>query len=366
MKKNSRLLVMGLSLTTLLVTMSACDPPKAVGKGVSTASSATFKNQDVEQTPQAEPDATMQPDQTAATSEPAQAGAATQDMTKQAEADTAAEENTDLTKQTIDIPTDWTRLSKEEEIWIDAKKKEVIIAGSVCFNQGPLEMFICPRGTKEHESVIAANALSRQVHAALVAIGADHGKPCSWDPEYRPAHGPSIKVTLIWVDDTGKQIKMPAEKWIRNSITKKQLDQDWVFGGSQFWTDPDTGRQVYFGDSGELICLSNFSTATIDLAVESSQSNDGLLFEAFTENIPSVGTKVYAIIKPGKIIELKAKPSDTEEGDDTHGETDGAPSIGAPATETTPKESSPSSEPAPKKNTACGLLLEKRQPNAPA
>ena len=85
------------------------------------------------------------------------------------------------------------------------------------------------------------------------------------------------------------------------------MTHQWVFGGSQIWVDPDTGEKIYYGDSGELICLSNFSTATMDLTVESSQSDDGLLFEAYTENIPPLGTQVYVMMTPGKRIEAKTE-----------------------------------------------------------
>ena len=197
-------------------------------------------------------------------------------------------------------------MGKKEEIWIDVNSKEVIFAGHVCLNAGPLEMFICPKQTKEHESVISAHATALQVHLALVALGANPGKATSWDPEYRAAYGPTIEITLKWKDpDTGKINTTSAKQWIRNVKTKKAMDQLWVFGGSQFWEDPQANQKVYYGDSGELICLSNFSTATIDLNIQSSQSNEGLLFEAFEENIPPLETKVYAILKPGKRIEPK-------------------------------------------------------------
>ena len=73
---------------------------------------------------------------------------------------------------------------------------------------------------------------------------------------------------------------------------------DWVFAGSQFWKDPDTGDEYYQAEGGELICVSNFSTATMDLPVESTQSTAELLFEALTENIPPVGTEVRLILSP--------------------------------------------------------------------
>jgi hypothetical protein len=246
-------------------------------------------------------------------------------------------EGPDRVNPTIEIPESWLRLGKEHEIWIDKKAKEVIIAGHVCLNQGGLEMFICPEHTKEHESIISAHAMAHQVHAALINLGADPGKPTSWDPKYRAAFGPTIDVTLKWQDGETKKTKtMPAKQWIRNCETKKAMEHQWVFGGSTFWEDPDTGEQIYYGDAGELICLSNFSTATIDLNVQSSQSNDGLIFEAFTENIPPIGTKVYAIIKPGKRIEgpteAPAKKKLAEQEEQSPVETNAVPK---PAGETT-------------------------------
>ena len=221
---------------------------------------------------------------------------------------------TDPAEPTIEIGENWIRLSKDHEVWIDKKAKHVMFAGHVCLDDGQLEMFICPRGTKEHESVIASSALSSQIHHALLLVGCTPGKASSWDPEYRPAYGPTIAATIKWRDGkSGKTKSQDAKQWIRNTNTQKAMTQRWIFGGSKFWKDPDTGDEIYYGDSGELICLSNFSTATIDVDVRSSQANDGLLFEAYTENIPPVGTKVYTILMPGEIVKPEAKESETEE-----------------------------------------------------
>ena len=134
---------------------------------------------------------------------------------------------------------------------------------------------------------------------------------------------PVIDVQVTWFDEEKKQpVTVPARSMIRDSRTRKEMTHQWVFGGSQIWEDPDTGDKIYYGDAGEMVCLSNFSTATMDLNVESSQSNDGLLFEAFTENIPPLGTKVYMKMKPGERIEAelptnsdnqKSKDSPTQE-----------------------------------------------------
>ncbi len=210
-------------------------------------------------------------------------------------------------KHTIDIGKNWTKIYEKQEVWIDLKNKAVMIGGTVCLNAGPLEMFICPEGSKEHESVISANALASHLHGALVPLGIEPGKPSSWDPVYRPVSGPVIKIKLMWRDPDSSKIKtQDASQWVQDAKTKKAMKHQWVFGGSEFWTDPDTKEQVYYADSGEMVCLSNFSTACIDVNVQSTDTDGGLLYQAFTENIPPVGTKVYMIFTAGKVIPLPA------------------------------------------------------------
>jgi hypothetical protein len=227
----------------------------------------------------------------------------------------AEQSEDDAAEQTIEIPSHWKRLGKNE-IWVDMKAKHVIFAGTICMNNGQLEMFVCPTNTKEHESVIAAHAMSSEVHASLIAVGANPGQPASWEPEYKPATGPTIDVNITWRDDEkNKNVTRSARSMIRDVRTKKEMTHQWVFGGSQIYVDPDNGDRIYYGDSGELICLSNFSTATMDLNVESSESNAGLLFETFTENIPPLGTKVYVQLIPGKRIEAKSKESEGKESE---------------------------------------------------
>ena len=153
--------------------------------------------------------------------------------------------------------------------------------------------------------MISVNALASEIHAALIAIGANPGTPVQWDPKYVPASGPIINVSVMWKDHD-KIIKRRGQEMIRDFETQKPMQHEWVFGGSQVYTDPDTGTTFYYGDGGELICLSNFSTATMDLTIQSSDSNDSLMFKAFTENIPEIGTKVYVVMSPqlGKKIEV--------------------------------------------------------------
>jgi hypothetical protein len=187
------------------------------------------------------------------------------------------------------------RLAPAEEVWVDLGRKKVVVGGAVALDRGPIEFFACPQLTKEHESVIAVKASARLVHAALLAIGLEPGKPVSFDPVYAAASGPAVRLTLRWKDDAGTVHEADARTWVRNARTGRELDTEWVFAGSSLWKDPD-GVEHYQADAGDFICVSNFPTATLDLPIESSQSNEALLFEAFPGRVPPVGTPVDIVL----------------------------------------------------------------------
>ena len=190
------------------------------------------------------------------------------------------------------------RVTKDYDIWIDPKQKLVIVDGQICLREGVLEMFACPKGTKEHEAIVSVNCKAKFVHAALMAVGAQPGKPVSFDPVYRPASGPIVDVYVLWQDEAGKKQRVRAQEWVKELKTDKPMTDSWVFAGSDFWTDTTTGEKYYQADGGDFICVSNFPTALLDLPIASTQTNDSLLFTAATERIPPLGTKVRLVLIP--------------------------------------------------------------------
>ena len=208
--------------------------------------------------------------------------------------------------QTLTIEAKWKRLGKNQ-IWINHEDKQVMVRGRICQQEGPLEMFACPGRSKAHESVIATEARASEIHASLEALGFPPGKPCQWDPKYTPAKGPLVKIMVGW-QEGDKFVQVNAREMVKASGTDKPLEKDWVFGGSQIFTDNVSGEKIYYADSGEMVCLSNFSTAMLDVQLESSDAAGGLLFEANKEKIPAPNTKVYMTFAPRH---AEAKPDDS-------------------------------------------------------
>jgi hypothetical protein len=190
------------------------------------------------------------------------------------------------------------RLSKTDDIWLDVAGKRVVVGGAIALAEGEIEVFACPRQTKEHEAIVATRCPARLIHAGLLAIGLEPGSPVSFNPEYVPAKGPKVAVRVRWKDAEGAVQERSAQELIRNSKTGEQLAADWVFAGSGFWRDPADGTEHYQADGGDMICVSNFPSAMLDLPIESSESNEALLFQAFPERVPPVGTEVELILSP--------------------------------------------------------------------
>lgn len=224
----------------------------------------------------------------------------------------------------VDAPKSLQRLHPDYPVWIDAQRRQVLVLGRICQRRAPLELFACLRGSKEHESVVVVDSKAYVVHAGLLAIGAEPGSPVQFVPEFKPASGTEIEVTVVWEDESGRRRQARAQDWVRDiagmysmfeGVVANQFDEElnvddqsaawkgmaypWVFAGSQFLKDDRTGQQYYQADGeGDLICVSNFPSAVLDVPIRSSDSNAALLFEAYTERIPALGTPVTLILAP--------------------------------------------------------------------
>lgn len=238
------------------------------------------------------------------------------------------------------------RISKTERIWLDPKNKLVVIDGSIALTDGPLEMFACPRRSKEHESVVAVDCKSSTAHAALLAIGALEGKPVRYneigDIE-AVATGTEIDVYVLWKNADGVRQTTRAQDWVRNGKDGKALSYPWVFVGSAFSRDEETKRSFYLADAGEFICVSNFTTATMDLPIASSDKDAARMFEVFADRVPPRGTPVRLVLIPQPTKKpAESKPKSVGEKNETP-KTE--PAKKEPVQEELPKVDAPKSEP---------------------
>jgi hypothetical protein len=189
----------------------------------------------------------------------------------------------------------WTPLGRS--LWFDRKAKRLILRARVVLLEGPLEHLLCLKGTKEHEAILATDAVPRRIHAGLLLTGAEPGHPVQFQPRFAPPSGTPIAIELEWVEG-GKTRRADARQWVKGERNDKALAQDWVFAGSELFQDRETKTPVYAADDGDLITVANFSSAILDLPFASTSQDADRIFVANTPRIPPRGTPVTMSLRP--------------------------------------------------------------------
>jgi hypothetical protein len=178
------------------------------------------------------------------------------------------------TGQKIDIFVEWTdrkgkRHRKPAQTWMRHVTRR--------FYGEPLDRL--PKGLKiPEESELRYDQRHRELSwfGPMTAKGRDELLKLSNDPQY-----------------------CKAIRAFHNRSQPRQMQADWVFAGSGFWVDEKTGEKHYQAEGGDVICVANFPTAMIDVAIKSSATGqENLLFEPYTERIPPLGTDVTVELVP--------------------------------------------------------------------
>ncbi|HEV3164267.1 MAG TPA: YdjY domain-containing protein [Isosphaeraceae bacterium] len=178
-------------------------------------------------------------------------------------------------------------------LWFDPspKGRRVVIRARVALTEGALEHLLCLKNTKEHEAILATPAPPVMIKACLILTGAKEGHPVRYKPQFQPPAGDPIAIDLEWEAD-GKTQHARARDWVKDERTGKPLDKDWVFAGSEEYTDPVTKQTIFAANDGDLITVSNFPSALLDLPFASTSDDADRTFVANTKAIPPKGTFV--------------------------------------------------------------------------
>lgn len=189
----------------------------------------------------------------------------------------------------------WKTLGRS--LWFDPASRTLVMKAKVVLREGPLEHLVCSKGTKEHEAILATDAVPTQLHAGLLLTGLKPGRPVQFAPRLIPPTGDKVKITLRWRRD-GKDHSSDAKEWVMDEVKKTPLAVDWVFAGSQLYHDQATNKMRYAADDGDLITVANFASAILDLPLVSSASDAERSYAANPKTVPPVGTEVFVVFAP--------------------------------------------------------------------
>jgi hypothetical protein len=204
---------------------------------------------------------------------------------------------------------------------VNVAERYVDLEATVCLDEGLLELVACTKGTKEHESIVAVEALPMHIHTALLVLGATNGHPAMRRPREPPAtgwidippEGDPIEVSLMLPDTDGQ----PVEHRISEFVAPAGLDSDgaagdggdeagfpdaFVFAGSHLRDNGDGPRTYLADESGSVISIATFGDELLCLEGMHGQANDALLWQVNPDSLPPVGTKVTLRLRVRKPI----------------------------------------------------------------
>jgi len=197
-----------------------------------------------------------------------------------------------------------------------------------------LEAVACTPDSKEHESLVVTEAKPSHVHAALLLLGLEPGKPATWREEAgrtkaEPATGPEITVEMVYRGPEGAEVVVHPGDWIVHAKTGERFpDTDqfgWVFAGSEIRTRRSAEgevREVYRADiEGTLIGLASFGTETIALAtaISPESSVEEPVWIADLKSVPANDTPVTIRLRTTKARQNE-NAADATEGQSVQGQ----------------------------------------------
>ena len=115
-------------------------------------------------------------------------------------------------------PSQLIPLNRQKTVLLDRTGKRLLLRAEVVLDEGLLEMLLCLKHTKEHESILAVDAKAHEIHSGLLVLGARPGHPVSFSPKYQPPAGQRIDIFLQWTDKNRKPHRVDAREWVRHAI----------------------------------------------------------------------------------------------------------------------------------------------------
>ena len=193
--------------------------------------------------------------------------------------------------------------------WVDGGRVE--IPAWVALDEGWLEVAVCRRGSRDHESVVVVDAEPSVIHAALLLAGLQPGSPATWDHRlgWRQASGEPVELS-IEVVERGRRRVHTLDRVIRDE--RGDRTPSLVFAGSLMKAPagaPAAGSRYLADLSGTVVGLSTFGDEVVaSREIRSPDASvDPATWTIRPGVLPSAGTMVTAVL---------ARPTSSTDGDD--------------------------------------------------
>ncbi len=209
-------------------------------------------------------------------------------------------------------------------VTINLKERCVDVDATICLDEGALELIACTKDTKEHESLIAVEATPKNIHTALLLIGAKPGNPAMQKPTNKektqwmhvPPRGGPVDISIVYKNKQGKEAERPIrdflepfegyeydeeEETAENKEKERFPTNTFLFAGS-FLHGKGEGPRIYVADmSGHVISLATFGDELLCLPGIHAHTAGALAWQVDSTHLPELGAKVKLRLRPKTI-----------------------------------------------------------------
>jgi hypothetical protein len=180
------------------------------------------------------------------------------------------------------------------------KEKRLEFEAKTCI-VGPsfhLEVLLCDPGGRVHESLLVTEVNPYDIWQGLLLLGLEMCYGPHSPSDDRLLDGDRVLVFVEWKDKENKTVRVCAEDLIYNMDTAKSMDRTgWLFTGSHFVTNPQTGADELLAMlRGEIAVTWHLPGAILD-----NPSPEGAIpgvYWAYEGRVPEHGTTVTVIMTP--------------------------------------------------------------------
>lgn len=242
-------------------------------------------------------------------------------------------------------------LLKVGKVRLFRKDGRVEIDGRIAVQKRAVELFACAEGGKVHETVLILDCKPSNLNLALLLLGLDDGgqvrdkvrvrvdgKEVEKEmlvengPRYfgdpRKPHGDRLIARVRWQDGESRKIReVRAEEMVYNVSRQKTMRKvGWIFTGSRWVTNPNTGRKEFAADHSKTLMTTYHDPNTVLENPMKTGGNDEM-YHANSLVVPPRGTPVTLVLTlPTEEEKAEALALEAESDEDEVEPTDGGPS----------------------------------------
>lgn len=117
-----------------------------------------------------------------------------------------------------DLVKDGVPLNPQATVVLNRKTGQLILRTEVACTDCILEMLLVPEKNREHETILRIRSKAYVIHAGLLHLGLEPGKPAVFSPKFVPPGGPVVSLEVVWLDEKKGLQRCAAQEWIRRNV----------------------------------------------------------------------------------------------------------------------------------------------------